>query len=271
MKHILSKWRTALVVAIALFLPLAVLASHSWGNYHWARTSNPFTLKLGDNVSSTWDSYLAEASSDWSQSSVLNTTVVAGTTNPRTCRPRSGRIEVCNAKYGNNGWLGLAQIWITGGVHITQAVAKQNDTYFNTSTYNTPAWRRLVMCQEIAHGFGLDHQDENFGNPNLGSCMDYTGDPDGPPTNEHPNAHDYEQLEAIYGHLDGFNTISQSTASIAQSLARDGENNGVAGEVVGDSPSDWGKAIRDNGNVGLYVRELGAGRQVFTFVIWARE
>jgi hypothetical protein len=29
------------------------------GNYHWARTSNPFTLKLGDNVSSAWDSYSA--------------------------------------------------------------------------------------------------------------------------------------------------------------------------------------------------------------------
>ena len=24
----------------------AATANHSWGNYHWARTSNPFTLKL---------------------------------------------------------------------------------------------------------------------------------------------------------------------------------------------------------------------------------
>lgn len=25
-------------------------ASHSWNGYHWARTSNPFTLKLGNNL-----------------------------------------------------------------------------------------------------------------------------------------------------------------------------------------------------------------------------
>src|SRR6266540_1791449 len=53
-------------------------ANHSWGGYHWARTSNPFTVKLGDNVSSTWDSALSTASSDWSKSTVLDTTVVAG-------------------------------------------------------------------------------------------------------------------------------------------------------------------------------------------------
>ena len=26
--------------------------------------------------------------------------------------------------------------------------------------------RQLVMCQEIAHDFGLDHNDENFSNTN---------------------------------------------------------------------------------------------------------
>jgi hypothetical protein len=28
-------------------------ATHSWNGYHWARTANPFTLKLGDNLTST--------------------------------------------------------------------------------------------------------------------------------------------------------------------------------------------------------------------------
>src|SRR5438094_52420 len=35
-------------------------ANHSWGGYHWARTANPFTLTLGDNLSSTWDPYLTQ-------------------------------------------------------------------------------------------------------------------------------------------------------------------------------------------------------------------
>src|SRR3990172_1838685 len=79
-------------------------AGHSWGGYHWARTSNPFTLKVGDNVSSSWDAYLATTSSDWSASTVLDTTIVGGSANPKNCRPTSGRVEVCNATYGNNGW-----------------------------------------------------------------------------------------------------------------------------------------------------------------------
>ena len=193
------------VVSIALVSVALVgtaLANHSWGNYHWSRSANPLALNVGDNVNSSWDGYLNEAISDWNVSSVVELSKVAGGTTGSTCSPMSGRIEVCNAAYGTTGWLGIAQIWVTKS-HITQATTKVNDTYFSTAQYNTPSWRRLVMCQEVAHDFGLDHQDENFNNPNLGSCMDYTSDPDGPPSNEHPNAHDYEQVESIYAHLDG--------------------------------------------------------------------
>jgi hypothetical protein len=89
------------------------------------------------------------------------------------------------------------RISITGGTHITQAYTKMNDTYFDTAQYNTTAWRNLVMCQEIAHAFGLDHQDEDFNNANLGMCMDYTKVPS---TNQHRNRHDYDQLVTIYSH-----------------------------------------------------------------------
>lgn len=243
-----------------------VFASHSWGPYHWARSVNPFTLKLGDNVTSVWDAYLVESSSDWSISSVLDTAIVAGGTSRKNCRPTAGRIEVCNAAYGNNGWLGLAQIWINSSSHITQAVAKMNDTYFNTAAYNTPAWRRFVVCQEIAHGFGLAHQDENFWNPNLGSCMDYTADPDGPLSNEHPNQHDYDQLEAIYAHLDS------STPTVKLGLPPSTKSDNGDGEIELGEPRQWGKALRKGGDgrPSLYERDLGAGHKVFTFVIWAK-
>src|SRR5262245_8358317 len=108
-------------------------ANHSWNGYHWARTSNPFTVKLGDNVSGPWDSILVTTSSDWSQSTVLDMTIVTGGTIPKRCRPTNGRVEVCNATYGNTGWLGVAQIWVSGS-HITQGTVKLNDTYFNTAT-----------------------------------------------------------------------------------------------------------------------------------------
>ena len=72
-----------------------VSASHSWGNYHWARSANPFTLKLGDNLSTNWDAQLLGASSDWSVSSVFDTLIVPGNTNPKNCRATSGRVEIC--------------------------------------------------------------------------------------------------------------------------------------------------------------------------------
>jgi hypothetical protein len=236
-------------------------ADHSWGPYHWARTDNPFTLKLGDNVSSEWDAYLATASSDWSASNVLDTTIVGGGTRPKNCRPTGGRVEVCNAQYGNNGWLGLAQIWTSGG-HITQAVTKLNDNYFNTVKYNTPEWRRLVMCQEIGHTFGLDHQDENFSNVNLDSCMDYTSNPAG---NEHPNNHDFAQLETIYKHTD-------STTSASQASPRDAAPPAM-NEIDFEGPGQWGKLVRSTHGDRLqrYELDFGSGHKIFTFVIWADE
>ena len=68
-----------------------------------------------------------------------------------------------------------------------KAVAKMNDTYHDAAPYNRDGWRDMVMCQEVGHTFGLGHQDENFSNGNLGTCMDYTSDPDGPPANRAPN------------------------------------------------------------------------------------
>ncbi len=248
-----------LVFAFVIFLSSRSLASadHSWGGYHWARTSNPFTLKLGDNVSAAWDSYLGTTSSDWSVSTVLDTDIVPGG-GSKNCRPTSGRVEVCNSKYGNNGWLGVAQIWASG-LHITQGVTKMNDTYFNKASYNKPEWRNLVMCQEVGHTLGLDHQDETFDNANLGTCMDYTNNPI---DNQHPNAHDYAQLETIYAHLDSTSTLSQT---INRSFARE-----IAQADV-DSPKEWGKLVKGNNQVAVFERDFGGGDKVFTFVIWARQ
>jgi hypothetical protein len=200
--------RTLLAAGIAAvaFATLAApaLADHAWSNYHWARTANPFTVKLGDNVTNTsasnWEAALARASSDWSASSVLDAPVVPGNTTGRQCKPTDGMAQVCNAKYGRNGWLGLAQIWISG-VHIVKATTKVNDTYLESPSYDATA-KQHVMCQEVGHDFGLGHQDES--GADLNTCMDYADALDNPS----PNAHDYEQLETIYNsHLDSSSTV----------------------------------------------------------------
>ena len=259
--------RRSLVFVLALLamtaLATVTFAHHSWRKFHWARTTNPFTIKLGDNVSSAWDTYLRTASSDWSQSSVLDTSVVTGQSNPSTCAPTLGRVEVCNAAYGSTGWLGVASVW-TSGSHITQGTTKLNDTYFAQARYNTPAWRQMVTCQEVGHNFGLDHQDENFNNLNLGTCMDYSNDPSGTAgtngtlANLHPNQHDYEQLATIYGHVDSTATVGQKANPGANAPGRAGD-------------PQWGLLIRttNGGRTQLFEKDLGGGHKVFTFVIWA--
>lgn len=237
----------------------AALAAHSWNGYHWARTANPFTLNIVDSVTAGWDSHLKTASADWSASAVLDTAIGAGDDGKATrkrCPAALGKSRVCNAAYGNNGWLGIAQVWTYADGHIAQGVVKMNDTYFNTAKYNTPAWRNLVMCQEIGHTLGLDHQDENFNNPPLGTCMDYTSDP---APNQHPNAHDYEELDAIYAHLDSFTTLSSLVGG-------SGAARGAAGE-----DAEFGRPLKRDGRgrTSLFERDLGKGEKVFTFVFWA--
>jgi hypothetical protein len=250
-----SPLRVLAAVALStamLAMPSLAMANHSWNGYHWARTSNPFNLKVGDNVSGAWDSVLNTTIGDWSQSTVLDLTKVAGGTRPKPCKATLGRDEVCNARYGYTGWLGIAQIWITGGTHITQGVTKVNDSYMNSAPYNTTAWRNLVMCQEVGHTLGLDHQDENFDNANLGTCMDYTNDPS---TNQHPNSHDYQELQTIYSHLDSTTTVGAAPAGVNASGA-----------------NGWGKLVSTsaNGRTSTYVIDLGQGNFVLTHVIWAR-
>ena len=244
------------------------MADHSWGRYKWKPSSIPFNLNLGDNVNSDWDGYLMLASTDWSVSAVLGTIVVGGSTNPASCSPESGNVQVCNDAYGDNGWLGLAQIY-TRGNSIIAGVAKLNDTYYNLPQYNTYAWRRMVMCQEVAHTFGLDHQDETFGNANLGTCMDYTDDPDGTirnngVSNEYPNQHDYEQLESMYAADDG------------------GGGGGGGGSCNPKSPkcnpastagghAQWGQLVSRHGGTEIYERSLSGGYKVTTFVTWTLE
>lgn len=252
--------------ASSLAIAGTALANHSWGTYHWGRTANPLPLELGDNADNRWDAHLVLARDDWNVSGVLNTAVVTGKSKPRTCRPTEGRAEVCNSSYGNTGWLGIAQIWASGD-HIVQGVVKLNDSYFDYAPYNTPEWRNLVTCQEVGHIFGLSHQDENFSNPNLDTCMDYTSDPT---SNQHPNQHDYDLLADIYSHLDASNTYILSGGSDGGSGGGKGGKGGRGGgkgkpqDIDWNDPSEWGRQISDH----AYERVLGNGMRVITDVTW---
>lgn len=187
----------AALIAIAT-AALPAQANHSWGGYHWAR-SGQVTAPLVSSLTSDWTGNLSTARTDWNKSAYVESGLLSGDTSSRTrrrCSMISGQIHVCNYAYGNNGWAGLASINLSGGTHISQGSVKVNDTY---EAGAPAAERQGVMCQEVGHTYGLDHQDEDFNNPNLGTCMDYTNDWS---TNQHPNQHDYDQLALIYNHTD---------------------------------------------------------------------
>lgn len=232
-------------------------ANHSWSTYHWARTSNPFTLKTVDSVTSGWQSYLNTTTSDWSVSLVLdlvqeqgNETLTGGA-GRRKCNAIAGKIRVCNAAYGQNGWLGLAQIWLTNG-HISQGTTKVNDSY---SAYfdATPGERQHVMCQEVGHDLGLTHTSEDGSSQQ--TCMDYSSDIN----SQNPNAHDYEQLETIYAHTDSFSTVSQAVSMPDAMKVLDFSN-----------PATWGRliAVSENGRGAQYKLDLGGGNAVITSVYY---
>lgn len=272
MTSILNKKIFIAVVIFALFLgtfAAVVSAEHSWGNYHWGRTANPFTLELGNNVSNKWMASLNGASTDWSASGVLDTVVASGKAK-RNCKATDGRVEVCSNGYGYNGWLGVAQIWISGD-HITKGVVKVNDTYFDSPSY-TSAWRNMVMCQEIGHTLGLGHVDEDFTNTPLGTCMDYSSNPE---PNQTPNGHDYEMLASIYAHFDTVNTVGPKEDDGGGKGngkgGGKGKPDGIGNNVDLNNPSAWGEVVSEDasGNNSLYEQNLGNGKKLFTFVIWA--
>lgn len=273
MRTITKNTRVIVIISFLLLassLATVVNATHAWGKYHWDKATAD-TLILGDNLTSIWTSSLTVASSDWN-ASVLQNVIAPGTSNAN-CDPTSGQVEICNGAYGENGWLGIASIWATRGKnnHITQGVVKVNDTYYdaqyNDGQYNTQAWRDFVMCQEVGHTFGLGHQDENHTNTNLGSCMDYTDDPE---SNRHPNQHDFDMMTDIYAHL------NSTDGDGGGGGPGNGNGNGkgkpaTAGTINLNDPSEWGQAIKQDalGRNSVFERNLSNGQVLVTHVIWA--
>lgn len=276
--------KTFFISLIALLLVAGVAqANNSWGKYHWnisTAESIASPLVLGDNLTtSLWGTALSGASLDWN-ASVLKNQVIAGSNT--ACDPTLGGVEICNAEYGNNGWLGIAQVWVYRGRdgHIAQGLVKVNDTYFNTTQFNTEPWRNLVMCQEVGHTFGLGHQDEDFDNANIGTCMDYTSDPDGTLSgqldNQHPNGHDYDMMTDKYAHLNEVEKVKggggNGKGNGKSGGSKKEKSAGVGASIDLNDPSSWGRAIKQDarGNDSVFERDLGNGQILITYVTWIK-
>ncbi|MFJ7244347.1 hypothetical protein ACIQWA_06805 [Kitasatospora sp. NPDC098652] len=213
----MAKSRLVALATIAGTLGLVVLGSapaqadNSWGGYHWATSNGTAQLSVINSSTSDWNARLQTAVDDWNQSPALSLAITQGSTDSSTRRrcasPAAGSnsVRVCNYSYGRTGWVGIASIDTSDGTHISTGTDKQNETYLTGGQYNESAHQH-VICQEIGHLWGLDHQFTN-----AGSCMDYAGIND--PAYVHPNQHDYDELGIIYNHSDGALAVAKPSAA----------------------------------------------------------
>lgn len=269
---------TALPLALVL-LAAPAQANNSWANWHWARAANPVTLPVLNSTTDArtplggqnWPLLLSRAASDWSASSVLDLAVQPQTAvdvvTQQTCPFALNAIRVCNVFNPDVTWLGLATVLpadTSGSGHVLAATAQMNDTWFSTPLYSQVNAQQ-VMCQEVGHTFGLDHQDDT--GADLNTCMDYATALDNPS----PNAHDYQQLSTIYAHLDGATSARSSTVgrrSVKGGRAAGRATGGWSPDALGYSASYHGSGQHGQPHANTYVTREG-GLRIVRYVLWA--
>ena len=194
-------WMTA---ALIIFISASgVYADNQWSSYHWGKngaTDGVLTLSVGDSHQPP-DPQIPYPPPDWP--ALLNSVVSNWDTSPggyggqylsvQKVDGGTGHIESYNANYGNNGWLGLAGIRVTRGKykHIVDGYSKVNEFYITLDGYtgfDMPVEWQHVLCQEIGHTFGLNH------NRDGATCMNDTH----PLIYPESNSHDTAMLDQMY-------------------------------------------------------------------------
>ena len=198
------------ILAALLISVLAVgiaFADNQWSSYHYERPSSAeLIIDIGDcHISSPhndWSAMLIDVIADWNKIPGVGNNPEIGF-NLTAC---GATVNSYNDDYGNTGWLGLASIRVSRGrnAHIVSGSAYVNEHYITYPDYtgfdDVVEWQQ-VMCQEIGHDFGLNHNREGStgGSPD-DTCMN---DDIRPLRFDAPNVHDYEMLAEMYAHNHG--------------------------------------------------------------------
>ena len=222
-------------------------SAQSAAPYHWARKNASFRLRVGNNVAGDWHRYLRGALEEWNQGETVTLLEVGGATDPQSCDPVAGTVQVCDWWYGTQtGWLGLTRIYFNArGDHIDAATIQLNNSflYARNSRYNTDVARRHTLCHELGHTLGLDH-------PETTSCMN---------DSQHavfnyatPINADFRELRRIYEHADATRTVARAQEA----------------DLALFDATAWPEPTSEEEVMAL---PLDGETAVLTFVIWADE
>ena len=147
-KHRIYGWCSLFFTFAFVALTAVTSANHSWNGYHVLVKAIPSPYRV------------TTSQGRGMQFSIQRRRIGANPLKPRTCRPTSGRVEVCTDTYGNNAWLGIAQVWISGR-HTYYAGCGELNSRISTHLLITPPLGGIwCPARQWGDTLGMDHQEE---------------------------------------------------------------------------------------------------------------